>query len=88
MRYTAIILILILLTGCTQKYIIPAGCTRTDFIIDREECADEVGYPQTDWFLFGPVIILVPIFLGYLGYKYYKGMKFQECMESKGYIRK
>uniref|UniRef100_A0A6M3KTV4 Uncharacterized protein n=1 Tax=viral metagenome TaxID=1070528 RepID=A0A6M3KTV4_9ZZZZ len=76
--------ILVLLAGCTPRYIIP---DRRDFILDRAECVKEVKYPENDFFIFGPVYILVPVIIGYAVYKYYKDVKLRKCLEAKGYVR-
>ena len=85
MKYITIILMLIFLTGCTKHYIIPNNLSQADFLVARAECMEEVNYPQSDWFIFGPVYIIFPVVIGYWGYKYYKSKKLNKCMEEKGY---
>jgi hypothetical protein len=49
-----------------QQYNIPAGGTQSNFLWDREQCANISGYKGGGGFLFGPLIIIAPI-IGILG---------------------
>lgn len=89
-KYYIIIILLIsisiLSTGCSQRYIIPPGLDHNDFIRAEYECMRQVKYPQNEFFVFGPVVVIVPVSILYAGYVYYKDCKLQKCMEKCGYM--
>ena len=81
-----LLLCLVFLVGCMpkQNYIIPTPKVRGDFLVDREFCEESSGYRGGGW-IFGPVIIILPIVLIWWAVKRSEQKDFQKCMESMGY---
>ena len=81
------ILVVSLITGCASKqlYNIPDGKTKADFILEREECAMSSGYGDGS-FIFGPIIIIIPIAIIMAIIKNNQKKDFEKCMLANGYI--
>jgi hypothetical protein len=86
-RFLSIILISFMIIGCASKqnYMIPSGKNKNDFLVDREECANLTGFRGDGTFLFGPLIIIFPIFITLEVIRGQQQKKFQICMVDRGY---
>jgi hypothetical protein len=85
---TAITILAFLFVGCASnqiKYQIPAGQTKNDFRDADEACRTETGFGSGGMFLFGPIIILFPVFIVLAIIESNKKNNFNKCMEDKGF---
>lgn len=83
----SIFLITCITIGCAgkQQYNIPHSKTQSDFLLDREICVNQSGY-LGGGFMFGPLIIIFPIFIVMEIIKANNQKDFQKCMIAKGYV--
>jgi hypothetical protein len=85
-KFLAVILVVAMTMGCvhSQLYTLPSSKTQPDFLMDREVCSNQSGYGGGH-FLFGPLIIILPLW--YIFYRIEVGHQkdFQKCMIDKGY---
>lgn len=87
MKKIAMILIISMsMAACAgqQRYTIPTGKTNTDFLEEREVCSAASGY-SGGGFLFGPLIIILPIFIVLEIIKGQNQKAFEKCMIERGY---
>ena len=82
-KIVAGIVVLFLLFGCATRYTIPPD--RVNYHdADREQCRLE--NPRGGTFLFGPIIIILPLFIGLVAASYAaQAAKVDNCMVAKGY---
>lgn len=79
-----IILIVLLLVGCSATYRIPDGRTQTDFDNTVRECQELCGKKVTG-FAFGNPIFVAGLIGGGAIYNGVVEYKFRNCMKEKGY---
>jgi len=75
----------LLMFGCASapmRFQLPPGTTQDEFMQARKECGDS---GSGGYFLFGPLILLAPVFAMIEGVKYSNKVDVQDCMESKGF---
>ena len=88
-KLLVLILAVIFLFGCMphQNYIMPTSKVKADFMVDREECAEQSGYSGGSFF-FGPVILILPIVAIIYFVQRSQQKDFQSCMVNLGYTCK
>ena len=77
-----ILFLVILLAGCSAKYVIPDGKTQFDFQTDLKECQDKVGTKRDN--------LYIGEYAGIMGigddiHNLIVETKFRNCMKEKGY---
>lgn len=81
------ILVISILTGCAtrQSYEYYPPKTEISFLVDREECGKESGYDNGGSWLFGPMIIILPVAIVLEIIAAGDQKDFQRCMMARSY---
>jgi hypothetical protein len=84
-KISILLLSIILMMGCAHnqmRFNLAPGSTEDDYNKARIECGDS---PSGGYFLFGPLIILVPVVAVVESIKFSKRHGIQDCLEAKGF---